>query len=278
MRLAPLDRLSHFATKATGVEWGARKLYDTAGYLLDRYTPEQVKAGVVSDYGIPQAVTDQRTLVRARQLVQLRKTGKLIDALGSLTRAESRVAYEWMNTQKTDQATLDRLTEGLPAESVAVLREVERMIDHLSREAIRMGQLSPEAYERNKFAYLHRSYSKHVLEQTGVERARRKKVVAILGDQYKGRGLSDAVPMARIKQTDWWQRKEAAARISAPIMRTPPRGSIPARPRRCRARPRGVRQSRADPPPALFARSSPRSARTWPCTLKDQIQPSAECR
>lgn len=117
-----------------------------------------------------------------------------------------------MNAANADQATLGKLTERLPAESVAVLREVQRIIAQLSREAARMGQLSPEASERNRFACLHRCCAKHVLEQTGVERAKRKKTLAILGNQYRRRGLSGAVPMSRIKQTDGGSARSARAR------------------------------------------------------------------
>ena len=45
----PLDKLAQAVTRATGIERLTRAAYDSAGYLLDRFTPEQIKAGVVSD-------------------------------------------------------------------------------------------------------------------------------------------------------------------------------------------------------------------------------------
>lgn len=206
---APLDALAKGLTRITGIERLTGAIYDKAGYLLDRYTPETIKAGVVSDYGVPQAVIDQRVLLQGRQRVQLRKAGELIEKLSTLTREESRVAYEWMNMDGADPKAYLSMMQGLPEDSVKVLTDVQKMIDRLSKEAVRLGQLSPEAYERNKFAYLRRSYAKHILEQTAGEKAKRARVISILGDQYKNRGLTEAATMAKLKNTapEWWGRK-----------------------------------------------------------------------
>jgi N12 class adenine-specific DNA methylase/predicted ABC-type ATPase len=189
-----LDRLTGFA-------------YDKIGGLLDRWTPEEVKAGVVSDYGIPEAVIDQRTAMQGRMRVQLRKTGSLIDKLGTLTRAESRIAYEWMNNSDPQAAAY--FEAQLPPESLKVMEEVKGMIDALSQEAVALGQLDPEAFKRNRFEYLRRSYIKHTTELTKAETSSRKRSIAIMGEQYKGRGMSDAVDMAKFKNVapEWWGRK-----------------------------------------------------------------------
>lgn len=214
---APLDALAKGLTRITGIERLTGAIYDRAGYLLDRYTPETIKAGVVADYGVPQAVIDQRVLLQGRQRVQLRKAGELIEKLSTLTREESRVAYEWMNMDGADPKAYVSMMQGLPEESVKVLQDVQKMIDQLSREAVRLGQLSPEAYEANKFAYLRRSYAKHILEQTAGEKAKRARVISILGDQYKGRGLTEAATMAKLKNTapEWWGRKLVKGKADA---------------------------------------------------------------
>ena len=168
---------------------------------------ETIKAGVVSDYGVPESVIDQRAMLQGRQRVQLRQAGSLVEKLSTLTRAESRVAYAWMN--ETDPQEAEALMKQLPETSVKVLQDVQQMVDRLSREAVQMGQLSPEAYERNKFAYLRRSYAKHVVEQPAGAKAQRSRTISILGDQYKGRGLTEAAPMKQIQNgaPDWWKRK-----------------------------------------------------------------------
>lgn len=63
-----------------------------SAFLLDRYTPETVKAGMVSDYWIPESVSDQRAVVQGRQKQQTREAGALLEKLATLIRAESRVA------------------------------------------------------------------------------------------------------------------------------------------------------------------------------------------
>ncbi|MFM7801111.1 MAG: hypothetical protein ACKO69_03035, partial [Limnohabitans sp.] len=186
--------------------------------MLDRFTPEQIKAGIVSDYGLPDPIIDRRAQFQGAQRVQLRKTGKLIDKLSTLTREESRVAYEWMNMNGSDPKAYISMMHGLPEESVKVLQEVQQMIDGLSKEAVRLGQLDPETYKRHAFAYLRRSYEKHVLQEPDAK-ANRSKRIAILGDQYKARGLTDAVPLEKIKSTDWWGRKEKAGEADTALKR-----------------------------------------------------------
>lgn len=216
---APVDLLFRAATKAARVDRLAGAIYDRAGDLLDRLVPEKVKAGIVADYGVPEAVIDQRTMLQGRQRVQLRKVVTLIDKLSTLTRAESRVAYEWMNMDGADPKAYLSMMQGLPEESVKVLQDVQKMIDDLSQEAVRLGQLDQDAFERNRFAYLRRSYAKHITEQTRGEKAKRSRVISILGDQYKGRGLVQAEPMARMQAAapDWWGRKLAGGKADTAL-------------------------------------------------------------
>ena len=203
----PVDTIMRTLSTTVRLDRLTSAIYDRAGQLLDRYVPEEVKAGVVSDYGIPEAVIDQRTLMQGRMRVQLRKTGNLIDKLGTLTRAESRIAYEWMNNSDSQAAAY--FEAQLPPESLKVMEEVRGMIDALSQEAVALGQLDPEAFKRNRFEYLRRSYIKHTTELTKAETRSRKRSIAIMGEQYKGRGMSDAVDMAKFKNVapEWWGRK-----------------------------------------------------------------------
>lgn len=203
----PLDAVLRGAVKAVRLDRLTTAAYEKAGALLDRYTPEVIKAGVVSDYGIPEAVLDQRAMMQGRQRQQLRGAGALIEKLATLTRAESRVAYEWLNNDDPQAAAY--FEAQLPPESVKVLREVKELIDQLSREAVRLGQLDADTYQKNRYAYLRRSYVKHTAELTGAEAKGRARAIAILGDQYRGRGMTDAADMAKIKAAapEWWGRK-----------------------------------------------------------------------
>jgi hypothetical protein len=216
---APLDAMARTLTRVTGVEKILGAAYRKAGTLLDTYTPEVLKAGLISDYGVPQAVIDQRSTMQGKQRAQLRKSGALLEKLATLTRAESRVAYEWMNMDASDPKAYMSMMQGLPEESVKVLTEVQKLIDELSQEAMRLGQLSPEAYQRNRMAYLRRSYVKHTAELTTGEAGKRKRAISILGDQYKGRGMTDGASMSAIQNLapDWWKRKLQAGKADASL-------------------------------------------------------------
>lgn len=203
----PIDTIARALTQAVGLDSLTRKAYAKAGAIIDRWTPEQIKAGVVADYGIPEAVIDRRVMMQGAMKQQIRKSGELIEKLATLTREESRVAYEWMNNADPQAAAYFEVQ--LPPESVKVMAEVKRLVDDLSKEAVRLGQLSPDAFERNRFEYLHRSYIKHTAELTKGETEGRRRAIAVLGDQYKGRGMADAVDMAKFKAVapEWWGRK-----------------------------------------------------------------------
>ena len=147
---APMDRVAQAISQAIGLERLANAAYNKGAQILDMLTPERVKAGVISDYGVPESVIDRRAELSGRQRAQLREAGALVEKLATLTRAESRVAYAWMN--EADEKLADSLMADLPTDSVAVLREARAMIDKLSTEAVRLGQLSKDAYEAHRFA------------------------------------------------------------------------------------------------------------------------------
>lgn len=216
---APVDMMARMLTKVTGTERILGAVYDRAATLLDRYTPENIKAGIVSDYGVPEAVIDKRAVMQGNQRKQLRAAGSLIEKLATLTREESRVAYEWMNMDGSDPRAYMSMLQGLPEESVKVLTEVQQLIDQLSQEAMRLGQLSPEAYKANRFAYLRRSYVKHTAELTTGEAKKRARAITVLGDQYKGRGMTDAANMNQIQNLapEWWKRKLQAGKADASL-------------------------------------------------------------
>jgi len=202
-----LDKALQTLTRLSGIEFVAGQVYDTGAYLLNRFTPGFVKAGVISDYGLADAIKDRRSALAGRQRNQIRDVGKMVQMLSTLTREESRVAYEWLNGD--NQSTAEEMLQALPESSVKVLEQVRELIDTMSQEAMRLKQLTPDAFERNRFAYLHRSYAKHELAQTTEEKRQRAAGVKIVGDQYKGRGITKEAGMAQIKNgaPEWWGRR-----------------------------------------------------------------------
>lgn len=167
---------------------------------------DYAKAGLTSDHGLTEPYLDARADMRTAIRQGARETKTVIDSLQDLDRAQSRVAYLWMN-EKPDSEQERALLESLPEESRKVLTDLKERIEELSKEAVRLGLLSQEAYERNSMAYLHRSYQRYEVGDKGAK-AIRSRAIKILGDQFKGRGMRDDVAHASIKGPDWWQSKQ----------------------------------------------------------------------
>jgi len=200
MQALRLDRVT-----ATVIDGVLEKL----GSLASTVAPqawERAKAGLVDQYGLPQDVKDQRSAMQGRMRAGVRSSKHAIDALANLTRAESRVLYEYVNG---DRSRADLLKAGLPEESVRIIDLYQRVADEMGQEAVRLGQLSPDAFEAHRWAYVHRSYQKHVLEMPEQAKVERSRALKVRGDQYKGRGMSQAVPMKAIQNVApaWWRRK-----------------------------------------------------------------------
>jgi len=157
---------------------------------------QQIAHGMVADYGLPEPYLERRDDREIEIQKVLRRSKEVVDRIASLDHAESRVAYLWMN-EKPDTAEEQRLLAMLPAESRATLAEMKQMIDDLGQEAVRLGLLSQESYERNHMAYLHRSYKKYEVEnpQAVASSARAK---ALRAETYRGRGLRDDVSLERV--------------------------------------------------------------------------------
>jgi len=169
--------------------------------------PETVKAGLVSDYGLTPEYQDRKAEMKAAEAAQNRKSAGMVEMLAGLTRNESRVAYQWMQ-EKPDTQTEAILMDQLPKESREVLGKLKDLISSLGEEAVRLGQLSPEAFERNNMAYVNRSYAKHVIGTEGkIAKFMRGRAMKIKGNQYKGRGIFDEVTMKEVSGDPMFWRK-----------------------------------------------------------------------
>lgn len=169
---------------------------------------DYAKAGLVADHGLSEPYIDARAGMRTAIRQGARETKSVIEDLQGLDRAQSRVAYLWMN-EKPDSEQERALLDSLPEDSRKVLVDLKQRIDQLSKEAVQLGMLSQDAYERNSMAYLHRSYKRFEVGDKG-NQAIRSRAIKILGNQFKGRGLRDDVTMDRVKGPDWWERKLSA--------------------------------------------------------------------
>ncbi len=177
------------------------RLYDRVvgiGQHLAQTNPiaQQIAHGLIADYGLPEPYLDARQDRDTRIQTVLRKSKALIDQIAGLSRAEARVAYLWMQ-EAPNSDTEAQLLAQLPEESRQVLAQMKAQIDTLGRDAVSLGLLSQESYDRNHQAYLHRTYQKYELENPGaVNKGQQAK--SIRADAYRGRGLKDDVNPKRL--------------------------------------------------------------------------------
>lgn len=184
-------------------------LLEKTGELI----PETIKAGIVSNYGLPSEYTESKDDMRAREAAMNRKAHGLIEMLSGLNRAESRVAYYWMQ-EKPGSEVEKKLLDQLPEQSREVMNTLKTLITDMGKEAVRLGQMSPESFERNSMAYLHRTYATHVLAEEGkIGQFMRARATKIKGNQYKGRGIFDEVGMSSIggDPTAWRKLQQGRA-------------------------------------------------------------------
>lgn len=202
-----------------GFEWVGKKITEPAYDFLVRSAesalPEKVKHGIISNYGLPSEYLEVRTDRTVAINKSLREAKNLLDALASLDREQLRIAYLWMS-EKPDPALERDLMERLPAESRAILRNMKNLVDKLGQDAVKAGLLTKESYERNRMAYLHRSYEAHMKSSAESASTQMKHSIAIRAENFKGRGLRHDVPddaliqhVDEVKKGDLFVRYEA---------------------------------------------------------------------
>lgn len=196
-KVGPIDTLLRGAGGKVLSEKLLRPLYDRLIRAARRATPEAVKQGLVSDYGLDEPYMDVRDATRAAINKQLRSAKSIIDMLAGLNREQSRVAYQWM-TDRPDAAAERAMMDALPEDSRAVMQRMKEMVHELGRAAVRAGLLSEDAFQRNEYAYLHRSYTKHEAESAGADGVHWKARAKIRAETFKGRGLRHDIDQDRL--------------------------------------------------------------------------------
>ncbi|MEQ9131109.1 MAG: LPD1 domain-containing protein [Salinisphaeraceae bacterium] len=156
---------------------------------------ERARAGLIDRYGLDPEYVERE---RVRGLDERRIMAEVPDILQKLERAdigpeESRV----LQAVLTGEAVAD-------ADMAALAEPIRNAIDDMGAEAVQLGLLSAEAFDRNRGAYLQRVYLKHETDQGGLQRyvarmagRQRKKII---GNQFKGRGLWIEVDNGRLMQ------------------------------------------------------------------------------
>lgn len=199
---AMVDKVGESIARATGVTKVGNKTMDLVRKAVDAKSSwtwvERVKQGLVSDFGLPEEYLAGKVQKQARENKQLRAAKHIIDRMSSMGPDQLAVAYQWLQ-EKPDTRREAELLAKLTPEQRATMQQAKQDIDRLSREAVALGLISQETYDRNAFAYVHRSYKKYEAELTESQLLVRQRAQRLKGDQFKGRGMEMAVNLDRIR-------------------------------------------------------------------------------
>jgi len=197
-----VDRIGEEIARLTGVKALGAKAVSLAERALDAKSSwtwlEKAKQGLVSDYGLPEEYLDAKLNRQVRENKLMREAKTTLDRLSAMTPDQLAVAYQWLQ-EKPDTARERELLGRLPADQQAAMQRMKTDIDGLSKEAVTLGLITQETYERNKMAYVHRSYKKYEAELTGSQAVARQRAQRLKGDQFKGRGMELEASLERVR-------------------------------------------------------------------------------
>ncbi len=211
----PLDQLLALPFRALGgidvkgrwkpgaklFDWGAsvlteKKLSPTGPLRWLNPMLESARAGLVDRYGLDPSYIARD---RARQVEEIKLSAKGLDFLNALK-------DRGVDAQEARALQAMLTGEQIPNEQWSQISQpIRDAIDDMGLTAVSLGLIDRAAYERNKGAYLHRSYMKHEADNAGgrLRQAwtefRKQRRARIAGSAMKGRGLfvevpADAVP------------------------------------------------------------------------------------
>lgn len=153
----------------------------------------KARAGLIDRYGLDPDYVERE---RQRSLDERRIMAQVPEIMDRLRDSDiGPVEAKVLQSVLTGEAVAD-------AEMAKLAEPIRNAIDDMGAEAVELGLLSADAFERNRGAYLHRVYLKHENDQgalgrwvSGMSSKRRKKII---GSQFKGRGLWIEVSPGRV--------------------------------------------------------------------------------
>ena len=158
---------------------------------------EAARAGLIDRYGLTEEyITRERQRGQDERRIML-KGAEVLKSLKdqNVGIGEARVLQAILTGEDINTKNWD-----------AVAAPIRQTIDELGAEAVSLGLVSAESYERNRGTYLHRVYLKHEGDQPGLSKwfsqfmgGKRKKII---GDAFKGRGMFLEVDVPRLTRDD----------------------------------------------------------------------------
>ena len=156
---------------------------------------ENAKRGLIDGYGLDPEYLEayhQSDLGKTAVLRQAAGIMQVLSNAGVGTR-EAEVLQQILSGKDVNDEAMKRLAQ-----------PIRQAIDDLGAEAVSLGLISAESFERNRGAYLHRVYAKNEIDQGTMAgwvstkmTSRRKRII---GDQLKGRGMFWDVDSTRLMQ------------------------------------------------------------------------------
>lgn len=154
---------------------------------------ERVRYGMIDRYGLPEDYVERerRRSVDEAQIAQEGKEHLQKLAEHDVGAEEARVLQAILTGEDVSNADMEALAE-----------PIREAIDSLGAQAVDLGLISRESYERNKGKYLHRIYTKYEAEEGAIGKWAKEKILArrrrLIGNQLKGRGLFEEVEAGSI--------------------------------------------------------------------------------
>lgn len=165
---------------------------------------ENIRAGIGDRYGLDPEYTAAE---RRRQLALQEITGKIPELMDNLRERdvgieEAKVLQAILTGENVDDADMQALAAPIRA-----------AIDELGQEAVALGLVSRESFERNRGTYLHRVYEKYETDASPLVKMaenifnRRRK--SITGEALKGRGIFVDVETKKLTRDDpeFWKAR-----------------------------------------------------------------------
>lgn len=159
---------------------------------------ENARAGLIDRYGLSDEYisADRQRAADRRKRLQQANDIMLVLRDADVGPSEAKVLQQILTGGKV----ADR-------DMIMMARPIRRAIDDMGAEAVSLGLISAESFERNRGTYLHRVYTKHEIDADTLAgwvsqnmTARRQRII---GDGMKGRGLFWDVPVDRLlRNTD----------------------------------------------------------------------------
>lgn len=147
---------------------------------------EAAKRGLIDQYGLSDEYRQAKRRMGNDKRIMLMEGNTFLEGLkekGVKDHQEAKILHAVLTGKDVGREDLKNLAE-----------PIRVAIDAMGQQAVDLGLISEESYQRNVGSYLHRSYLKHETDKGGLTRwasqAANKRRYKIIGNQLKGRGFN----------------------------------------------------------------------------------------